>query len=204
MDTIPLKRHEPEKMSKKSSKQPLTPQTPLTSIRTMQAKGVSRKKSRSWPWVIVLIVLIVAVTGLVILRFSRASEQGTAPLTAAQLQSYIKTQLATQDPATINQQLAVSKYAQFQFGSKISPTPAYVSWYVDDVPVAKATTSPFTFVWDSSRYSNGVHTLTTVAYDANDQPLGATKRTVVVDNSDSLIDKARNVVTYPWYWLFQL
>jgi len=201
MDTIPLKRHEPEKMTKKK---PTTPQTPLSSIRTMQAKGVARKRTRSVLWAVVIVVIVVAVTGLLILRFSRASEQGTAPLTATQLQSYIKTQLATQDPATINKQLAVSQYAQFQFGSKITPTPAYVSWYVDDVPVAKATTSPFTFVWDSSRYSNGVHTLTTVAYDANDQPLGATKRTVVVDNSDSLVNKARNIVTYPWYWLFQL
>lgn len=201
MDTIPLKRHEPEKMTKKK---PTTPQTPLTSIRTMHAKGVARKRTQSVIWAIVIVVLVVAVTGLVVLRFSRASEQGTAPLTAEQLQSYIKTQLASQDPATINTQLAVSEYAQFQFGSKITPTPAYVSWYVDDVPVAKATTSPFTFVWDSSRYSNGVHTLTAVAYDANDQPLGATKRTVVVDNSDSLVNKARNIVTYPWYWLFQL
>lgn len=170
----------------------------------MQAKGVARKRTRSVLWAVVIVVIVVAVTGLLVLRFSRASEQGTAPLTASQLQSYIKTQLATQDPATINKQLAVSQYAQFQFGNKITPTPAYVSWYVDDVPVAKATTSPFTFVWDSSRYSNGVHTLTTVAYDANDQPLGATKRTVVVDNSDSLLNKARNIVTYPWYWLFQL
>ncbi len=201
MDTIPLKRHEPEKMTKKK---PTTPQTPLSSIRTMQAKGVARKRTRSVLWAVLIVVMVVAVTGLLILRFSRASEQGTAPLTAEQLQNYIKTQLATQDPATINKQLAVSQYAQFQFGNKITPTPAYVSWYVDDVPVAKATTSPFTFVWDSSRYSNGVHTLTTVAYDANDQPLGATKRTVVVDNSDSLLNKARNIVTYPWYWLFQL
>lgn len=201
MDTIPLKRHEPEKMTKKK---PTTPQTPLTSIRTMQAKGVARKRTHSVIWAVVIVVIVVAVTGLLILRFSRASEQGTAPLTAAQLQNYIKSQLSTQDPATINKQLAVSQYAQFQFGSKITPSPAYVSWYVDDVPVAKATTSPFTFVWDSSRYSNGVHTLTTVAYDANDQPLGATKRTVVVDNSDSLVNKARNIVTYPWYWLFQL
>lgn len=201
MDTIPLKRHEPEKMTKKK---PITPQTPLSSIRTMQAKGVARKRTRSVLWAVVIVVMVVAVTGLLILRFSRASEQGTAPLTAEQLQSYIKTQLATQDPATINKQLAVSQYAQFQFGSKITPTPAYVSWYVDDVPVAKATTSPFTFVWDSSRYSNGVHKLTTAAYDANDQPLGATQRTVVVDNSDTLLNKARNIVTYPWYWLFQL
>ncbi len=198
METIPLKRHEPESKSKK------TPVTPLTSIRTMQAKGVARKKARSWVWIIFIVVTVVAITGLVILRFSRASEQGTAPLTSAQLQSYIKTQLASQDPATINQQLAVSQYAQFQYGGKITPAPTYVSWYVDDVPVAKITTNPYTFVWDSSRYSNGVHTLTAVAYDTNDQPLGATQRTVVVDNSESLLHKAQNLVTYPWYWLFQL
>lgn len=197
MDTIPLKRHDQEPAAKATA-------PAHQASRTLSSGTLNRKKSQSLIWIIIIVVIGVALTGLIILRFSRASEQGTAPLTADQLKSYISTQLASQDQSTINQQLNVSQYAQFQFGAKLSPAPAYVSWYVDDVPVARASANPFNFVWDSSRYSNGAHTLTAVAYDSNGQPLGATQRKIVIGNSDSLLQKAQNIVTYPWYWLFQL
>lgn len=197
METIPFKRHRAGVSKKMTSSK-------KSSARTMQLRGINKPSSNSWPWVIVIIVVVVALAGILILRFSRASEQGSAPLTADQLKSYIQTQLATQNKSSVSTPITVNKYAEFQFGNKFSPAPAYVSYYIDDVPVARATSSPFSFVWDSSRVSNGTHTLSAVAFDKNDQPLGATQRTVEVNNSGGAIEDAKNVITYPWYWLLQL
>lgn len=193
METIPFKRHEADAASDKKS-----------TTHTMQTKSAKSKRRGISPWIIILIVVIVAGAGIAILRFSRASEQGTAPLTAAQLTAYVNSQIALQDQTTVSAPLTVNNYSEFQFGSKITPTPAYVSYYIDDVPVARASAKPFSLVIDSSRYSNGTHTLTAVAFDSNGQPLGATKRTITINNAGGLLQDAKNVVTYPWYWLFQL
>jgi hypothetical protein len=195
METIAFKRHDSDTATGSATK----PNT----MHTMQAKSAKTRRKFPW-WIVVVIVLVVAVAGLVILRFSHAAEQGTAPLTASQLKAYVSSQLVAQDQATVTQPIDVTNYTEFQFGGKITPVPAYVSYYVDDVPVAKITTKPFSFVWDSSRYTNGIHTLTAVAFDSNDQPLGATQRVITIDNSQSALQKAKNIVTYPWYWLLQL
>lgn len=194
METIPFKRHEAD--NSKSRKK--------STSHTMQSKSTSAKRKGIPAWIIVLIVLVVAGAGIVILRFSRASEQGRAPLSADQLNAYVDSQLALQDQSVVSTSLTVNNYSEFQFGSKISPTPAYVTYYIDNVAVAKSTTKPFGFIIDTGRISNGTHTLTAVAYDSNDQPLGATRRTITINNAGGLLQNARNVVTYPWYWLFQL
>jgi hypothetical protein len=196
MDTIAFKRHKPDA--------PGQPKQPTKTTRTMSAKSAQgAKKSFPW-WIIVLIVLAVAITGLIILRFSRASEQSTAPLTADQLKAYVQTQLANQDITSTALPIDINGYGEFRYGNNLAAKPAYVSYYIDDVPVARSSTSPFSFVIDTSRISNGTHTLTAVAFDSNGQPLGATQRTINVNNNGSILNNAKNIITYPWYWLFQL
>ena len=77
---------------------------------------------------------------------------------------------------------------------KVSINPTYsdnvgvtkIELYVDGKIYATSSTSPFSFIWDTSQYSNGTHTVQAKAYDAAGNPPGVSAViTYNVQNADT-------------------
>lgn len=189
MDTIAFKRHNKAVASKSQSKQ-----APKSHVGSPSTKPGGIKA-----WMIVLIVLIIAATGIVIIRLSRASGGSTVPFLETEVASRIT--IAQTNPLTTTN---TNGYVEFNYTPNTTQAVSLVGYYLDGNLVYTTETKPYTYILDTNRLANGSHTLTVVAFDANNQPLTATKRGLVVNNSTKILDSTRNVITYPWYWLLEL
>lgn len=209
LPTIPFKRHEPGDEPVVNKSVAAKPQDKSTSVAQKQpkhtAERVSKKavapRKRLSLWVIVLIVVGVAIVGLVVLRFSRASgtEPQSIPLDQSDLQTFVSAQTAGQPNPTLD----VSGYSQFQFGTKLQNA-SQVAYYIDQKLIETKAQKPYTFLLDTTRLPNGSHQLTAVAFDSVNNPVGATTRIIDVQNTTGVLQGVKNVVTYPWYALFNL
>jgi hypothetical protein len=63
-----------------------------------------------------------------------------------------------------------------------------VEFYVDGSLVNTSTSSPYSFMWDTSSVSNGTHTLSAKAYDAANNLVTSTAVTVTSNNSSTTIN----------------
>lgn len=71
---------------------------------------------------------------------------------------------------------------------------AKVTYSIDGVPLATATSSPWTVTWDSTSSTNGAHSITAAAYDAGNALLGTSAGvSVTVGNGDSSRGACRSV-----------
>lgn len=71
---------------------------------------------------------------------------------------------------------------------------AKVTYSIDGVALATATSSPWTVTWDSTSSTNGAHSITAAAYDAGNALLGTSAAvSVTVGNGDSSRGACRSV-----------
>lgn len=211
LPTIPFKRHSTNdaKSNKAKRHNSSVSKNAMQRQSSPRSEHVAKTKStasglRFRPWVVVIFVLVIAVVGIVILRFSRASggEPAGIPVSMFDIQNKV-TILLTQQPSPTGD-LPVSGYAEFHYSPTTSDQVKEVVYYLDSKLVSSSTKSPFSFVFDSSRFQNDSYVLTAVAFNASNTPIAATQRTIVINNSGGILQGAKNLVTYPWYALFNL
>lgn len=158
------------------------------------------------PWQVIIFIVLVMFAGIIIIRLSHAatSEVVSTPLTEAELQ-----QLSPSVTADLTSGVSSSTASPIQVSDTVlfSYTPVGVAgvdkvgFYVDGKLTTVATKRPYNLTFDSTRYPNGTYMLTAVAFDNSNKPLAAVKKTVEVNNDLSLIQRAGNIITYPFYVL---
>jgi len=165
--------------------------------------STAQKKASINPWQAVMLVVAVAVLGILIIRFSRAAgtEPVSIPLNQTDIQNFVVAQTQTQPVSMLD----VSGYAQFAYTPQQTTVPVtQVAYYLDQKLIETVTQKPYNFILNTTRISNGEHQLTAVAFDSTNAPVAATSKTLNVQNSTGIIQQGKNLVTYPWYALFNL
>lgn len=171
----------------------------LTHSKERVAPVLDIRAGFAWWWVATLVGLV-ALAGILVLRFSQASDFGNI-LLGEQLAVFLDEQTATQS-TRVQDTVEVSGFVPFEFNNA-SPATAYVVYYLDGGPVFKTNERPFRFSWDSQRHPNGEHTVAAIAYGSDNQPLGGSQRTLLVNNTGGVVGTLRNVISAPAQWLFQ-
>lgn len=194
LDTIPLKK------KNKSSKKSIS--TEHVSTNSTQRSSL-HSKNRLKPWILVVLVLGVVVTGIVVYRSSQASSNGlgAVPQNITDIQNYIDS-LSIKTPNAKN--IDVSNYAEFTYAPKTDTTVKTVVYYLDGNMYGTTTKPPYSMIIDTTRIPNGEHELVAVAFSNEDVPVAAVQKTISVNNDSSILKSVNNVVTYPWNWLFRL
>ncbi len=202
LPTIPFKR-KPNKSSTSSST--TNHARPKAEHYVAQSKHIAHHKSSSFssvlrPWYLVAIVLAVVVIGIFVVQFSRAStvDQSNIPENLADIQNYISSLVGGNSNAKIVSQ---SGYVEFTYTPKNQNLTSNVAYYIDGKLANITDTSPYSFVFDTQRYSNGSHTLTVVAFNASGIPVGAITKNLTFDNSNGLLPGLQKTLTYPYYQL---
>ncbi len=72
-----------------------------------------------------------------------------------------------------------------------------VDFYADGILLASDTSAPFAFSWDSTRYSDGAHSLKLIAYDAAGNASAPAQIAVNVLNQPVIVEPAPQIVTTP-------
>lgn len=152
------------------------------------------------PWIALLIIVAIAVLGIAIIRYSRASSGGLGiPKNIASIQSYLNSlQIPSTESKTIN------GYAQFTYTPKTNQPVAVVAYYIDGLLIDTSTKLPYQVTVNTNYLLNGPHQLSVVAFNNADVPVAAKTQTINIQNQATLIQSAKNVITYPWYWLLNL
>lgn len=211
LPTIPFKKHTthnaPRTSSKKGAlggKQNAMQRQSHSNNEHVAKNKASVQKTKLNPWLIVVFVLVVAVAGIAILRLSRAAggEPAGIPVSMFDIQNKVTALVAEQPVPTGD--LQASGYTEFHYAPVTDQAVSTVVYYLDNVMVSSSTKSPYSFVFDTSRKQNDSYTLTAVAFDATNTPVAATQRTIVINNTAGILQSAKNLVTYPWYALFNL
>lgn len=197
LDTIPLKKRKPRRI--------LPTKKPKVSIpvNNMSTGMGLNKNTKLKPWVIVVLVLGVVVTGILVYRSSRASISGefAVPRNISDIQNYIDS-LTLQDPTA--RIVTVNNYAEFSYMPSTTENVATVAYYIDGKIYIASTKKPYNLILDTTRISNGDHTITAVAYNAAEVPIAAVQKKITVNNSADLVRTLNNIITYPWNWFFRL
>ncbi len=202
LPTIPFKR----KPNKSSTQFSTTKHArPTAEHYVAQNKHIAQHNSSSLssvfrPWYLVAIVLVVVVVGIFVVQFSRAStiDQDNIPENLADIQSYISSLVGSNSSAKIVPQ---SGYVEFTYTPKNQNLSSTVAYYIDGKLAYVTDTSPYSFIFDTARYSNGSHTLTAVAFNASSIPVGAITKNLTFDNSSGLLPGLQKTLTYPYYQL---
>lgn len=153
------------------------------------------------PWAVILIVLGIAILGIVIIRYSRASNGvvNYVPQNLVDIQNYVSS-LQVKSQETIN----VSGNAQFRYTPKTDQPVKLVGYYIDNQLYKTAKQAPYEVTINTFYLSNGTHTLTAVAFSNTDVPLSAKLQPINVVNNNDVLQASKNVITYPWHWLLNL
>lgn len=196
LDTIPLKKRKAQK-ALSGNKNAHT-----NSGGNISSGGLSNQ-TKLKPWILVLLILIVTITGIVVYRSTQASSStvGSVPGDITDIQNYIDS-LVIVTPSTKN--INVSNYAQFSYTPKTSGAVSLVAYYIDGKMYVTSTKAPYSISIDTTRIDNGDHEITAVAFNDDDVPIAAVRKTISVNNNVDILRSANNIVTYPWNWLFRL
>ncbi len=211
LETIPFKRHSTDDAKSSKAKRQNNSDRKNAMQRQSSPKSEHVAKTNNTtnsfkfrPWMVIVFVLAVALIGILVLRLSRASggEPAGIPVSMFDIQNKVNTLVAQQSSST--GEIGVSGYAEFHYSPVTAEVVKEVVYYLDSKLVSSSTKSPYSFVFDSSRFQNDSYVLTAVAFDASNTPIAATQRTIVINNSGGILQGAKNLVTYPWYALFNL
>lgn len=196
LDTIPLKKND----SKKSH---IARKNVNNHTSSSNQGGSLHGKVRLRPWILVLLVLGVVVTGILVYRSSQASTSGTGiiPQNITDIQNYIDS-LSISEPNT--KKVTTNNYAEFTYVPKTSESVKTVAYYIDGNIYTTSTKSPYSITVDTNRIANGEHQITAVAFNNQDVPVAAVQRNIIVSNNGDILRSINNVITYPWNWLFRL
>ncbi|MBI2798003.1 Ig-like domain-containing protein [Candidatus Saccharibacteria bacterium] len=150
-------------------------------------------------WQVIVFIVIVMFAGIIIIRLSRAatSEVTSTPLTDAEIQQVAGGATIAQTGSPI----PVSGTVIFGYNTTRLENVGKVGFYVDGTLAGVATKTPYSFTFDSTRYSAGQHTISAIAFDTSNRPLAAVKKTIAIDNSPNLLKQLGNIITYPFYVL---
>ena len=195
LDTIPLKKNNTQKANSKNNNS-------LSSGAKSNIGGLNSKNKLN-PWVLILLILVVVVTGIVVYRSTRASSSGvnSIPQSITDIQNYIDS-LAIVTPNA--KSIEVSNYAEFTYVPKTTEEVSGVGYYIDGNLYATVDKSPYNISIDTSRISNGKHDITAVAFNGDEVPVAAVHKTISVSNNQDILKSANNIITYPWNRFFRL
>lgn len=165
-------------------------------------------------WQIVVFIVLVMFAGIIIIRLSHAatSEVVSTPLNESEIEQLTVSgnALATDSTAGADMQtgqsqaaaaIPVSGTALFSYTPVGVANVEKVGFYLDGKLTSVGTKRPYNFTFESARYANGSYSLTAVAFDKDNKPLSAVKKTLAVDNSPSAWQQLQNWVSYPFYVL---
>ncbi len=192
LPTIPFKRANP------------TTHKPKT--HTNQSSGLAKssaKKRRlfSSPWVIIVMVLVIAALGIAIIRYSRASSGviNTIPQNLIDIQNYVSS-LEIKSVGTKN----ISGNVEFRYSPTTDQAVKTVAYYIDNQLIKTTTKSPYSTTINTEYFSNGEHQLTVIAFSASDVPIAAKSQQINIQNTNDLLQSTKKVIVYPWHWLLNL
>lgn len=172
--------------------------------RTNQRLADSRVSNsfRLKPWMAITLVIIVAVLGIVILRFSRAStsDVNTIPTNLSDIQTTVSSLLSKNPPP---QDVSVKGYADISY-TPSDQAPAKVVYYLDGKQTGLATGLPYKVTINTNQLSNSSHNLTIVSFDSSSTVIAAKQSNLIVDNPSGMLHGVQNILTYPWHALFSL
>lgn len=192
LDTIPLKRKSYKTRKHAAHIGNMHTNTPLHQA----------KRKIQW-WQVVILVLAIAIAGITILRFSRAStaEVIGIPQNITDIQNYVSS-LSVKNTQPL--QLPMSKYVEFRYEPTSSEQISVVAYYIDGNKVYDTSSQPYHATLDTERLSNGNHNLTAIAFNAGGVPVAAIERTIVVNHTIDTLGNIKNIITYPLNRFFNL
>lgn len=192
LQTIPFKRSKPRAHKKKRSH-----------TIALGSVAVGKKKSRVFnnPWTIGIIILGITTLGILIIRYSRASEGpvNIIPQNLVDIQNYVNTlQIVGQDKKDI------SGNAVFRYTPRTDKAVKLVGYYIDGKMYKTSKQKPYEVTFNTNYLQNGEHQLTVVAFSNDDVPISAKSQKIIVTNNKNILQTGENIITYPWYWILNL
>lgn len=159
------------------------------------------------PWQVIVFIVLIMFAGLVIIRLSRAatSEVASTPVSENELQQLspsLSSDLGAVSGSDMQTpSLQISDTVLLSYTPVGVPGVQKVGFYLDSKLVHVATKRPYNFTFNSTRYPNGQYMLTAVAFDSNNKPLSAVKKNLIINNDLTILQKATNIISYPFYVL---
>lgn len=205
LPTIPFKRHRPKRHKQQVTVDRHKPAS--TQVNVPKGHIGNPKPSifagRRSLWFIVAFIVLIALVGIAIIRFSRASSigSGSIPTNLSEIQNYIST---LSKPNSSKSSSVLAKSVDFYYTPTDTGSTKAVAYYLDGKLVASTTKSPYNYVLETNRYSNGQHTLSVVAFNTNSIPIAVITKKYTFKNSSNLLQDIQNTLTYPYYRMQQL